>query len=128
MEQPMSIVRLGVTDLKRSREFYERLGWPKSMAKAEGIVSFQTAGMALALCPRHELAKDANVAADGQGFVPILGKRQARLNKLRLGVEEDRSVAAMGHDPERRTGYGAIHFHCHLNWIEKVAVAVDDEC
>jgi hypothetical protein len=57
MEQPMSIVRVGVTDLKRSREFYERLGWRKSMAKAEGIVSFQTAGMALALCPRHELAR-----------------------------------------------------------------------
>ena len=54
------------------------------------------------------------------------GKRG--LNKLRLGVEEDRSVAAMGHDPERRTEYGAIHFHCHLNWIEKVAVAADDEC
>src|ERR1700732_3042989 len=66
--QPMSIVTLSVTDLKRSWEFYERLGWRKSMAKAEGIVSFQTAGMALALCPRHELAKDANVAADGQGL------------------------------------------------------------
>jgi|ERR1700721_2859152 len=38
------------------------------MAKAEGIVSFQTAGMALALCPRHELAMHANVAADGQGL------------------------------------------------------------
>jgi hypothetical protein len=54
-------------------------------------------------------------------------KGKPGLNKLSLGVEEDRSVAAVGQDPERRTGYGAIHFHCHLNWIEKVAVAVDDE-
>lgn len=52
MEQPMSIVTLGVTDLKRSREFYQRLGWRKSMAKAEGIVSFQTAGMGPCLVPK----------------------------------------------------------------------------
>jgi len=68
MEQRLSIVTLGVVDLKRSREFYERLGWRKSMAKAEGVVFFQAGGMALALFPKHELAKDANIAADGQGF------------------------------------------------------------
>jgi hypothetical protein len=68
MEQRVSIVTLGVADLKRSREFYERLGWRRSMAKAEGVVFFQAGGMALALYPRHELAKDAHIAADGQGF------------------------------------------------------------
>ena len=64
MEQRVSIVTLGVADLKRSREFYERLGWRRSMAKAEGVVFFQAGGMALALYPRHELAKDANIAAE----------------------------------------------------------------
>ena len=68
MEQRVSIITLGVADLKRSREFYERLGWQRSMAKAEGIVFFQAGGMALALFPRHELAKDANVAPEGNGF------------------------------------------------------------
>jgi uncharacterized protein len=68
MEQPVSLVTLGVAELKRSREFYERLGWRRSMAKAEGVVFFQAGGMALVLYPRHELAKDANIAADGQGF------------------------------------------------------------
>ena len=38
------------------------------MAKAEGVVFFQAGGMALRLFPRQELAKDANVAADGRGF------------------------------------------------------------
>ena len=38
------------------------------MAKAEGIVFFQAGGMALALFPRDELAKDANVAPEGNGF------------------------------------------------------------
>jgi predicted lactoylglutathione lyase len=73
MEQRVSIVTLGVTDLKRSREFYERLGWRRGMsaAEADGIVFFQAGGMALALYPRHELAKDANVASEGQGFNAI---------------------------------------------------------
>jgi uncharacterized protein len=68
MEQRLSIVTLGVADLNRSSEFYERLGWRRSTAKSDGIVFFQAGGMALALYPRHELAKDANVAAEGQGF------------------------------------------------------------
>jgi uncharacterized protein len=68
MEQRVSIVTLGVTELKRSREFYERLGWRRSMASTEGIAFFQAGGMALALYPRHELAKDANIAPDGHGF------------------------------------------------------------
>jgi hypothetical protein len=68
MEQRVSIITLGVADLARSREFYERLGWRRSMAKAEGIVFFQACGLAVALYPRHELARDANVAADGHGF------------------------------------------------------------
>jgi hypothetical protein len=38
------------------------------MANAEGIVFFQTGGIALALFPRHDLAKDANVSPDGDGF------------------------------------------------------------
>lgn len=68
MEQRVSIITLGVSDLARSSEFYERLGWRRSMANTEGIVFFQAGGMALALYPRHELAKDANVAGDGHGF------------------------------------------------------------
>lgn len=68
MEQRMSIVTLGVRDLNRSREFYERLGWRRSLTKREGIAFFQMGGMALALYPRQDLAKDANTAADGEGF------------------------------------------------------------
>jgi len=68
MEQRVSIVTLGVKDLDRSREFYERLGWRRSMADNEGIVFFQVGGIALALYPRNELVKDANVGVDGHGF------------------------------------------------------------
>jgi predicted lactoylglutathione lyase len=68
MEQRVSLITLGVADLHRSRDFYERLGWKRSNAKAEEIVFFQAGGMALALYPRVSLAKDANVSPDGEGF------------------------------------------------------------
>jgi hypothetical protein len=68
MEQRISIITLGVEDLKRSTEFYERLGWRRSKASSEGITFFQAGGMALALYPRSELAKDANVTPHGDGF------------------------------------------------------------
>lgn len=78
MEQRVSIVTLGVADLDRSRKFYERLGWRRSMANTEGVVFFQAGGMALALYPRTELAKDANISAAGQGFGGIALAYNAR--------------------------------------------------
>jgi uncharacterized protein len=71
MEQRVSVITLGVTDLERSRAFYERLGWKRSMVSAEGVAFFQTGGMAVALYPREELAKDAGVDAQGSGFAGI---------------------------------------------------------
>lgn len=71
MEQRLSIVTLGVSNLEHSGEFYERLGWRRSSASSEGITFFQAGAIALALYPRQELAKDANISADGHGFTGI---------------------------------------------------------
>jgi uncharacterized protein len=68
VESRISIITLGVADLDRSRSFYERLGWPRCMTKADGIAFFRAGGMVLALYPRHELAKDADLSDDGKGF------------------------------------------------------------
>jgi hypothetical protein len=78
MEQRVSIVTLGVADLERSRAFYERLGWRRSLAQAKGVAFFQAGGMALALYPRLELAKDANISPDGHGFSGIALSFNAR--------------------------------------------------
>lgn len=78
MEQRISIVTLGVANLERSRQFYERLGWKRAVASNESIIFFQTGGMALALYPRDELAKDANVAVEGQGFCGVTIAYNAR--------------------------------------------------
>ena len=68
MNQYLHIVTLGVNDLEASRKFYvETLGWKLSRPQ-EGIVFFQAGGVVLALFPREELAKDAQIPADGDGL------------------------------------------------------------
>jgi catechol 2,3-dioxygenase-like lactoylglutathione lyase family enzyme len=71
MEQRISLITLGVSNLERSGKFYERLGWRRAVASAEGIIFFQAGAMALALYPRSHLAKDAHVPPDGHGFAGI---------------------------------------------------------
>ncbi|MEQ8177772.1 MAG: VOC family protein [Amphiplicatus sp.] len=61
MEQRISLVTLGVTDLARSRRFYEELGW-RPLDGPEGVVFFQLQGMMFALWSRDELAKDAGLS------------------------------------------------------------------
>jgi hypothetical protein len=71
MEQRLSLITLGVTDLVLSRRFYEEaLGWTVDEAQ-EGILFFQLNGLILGLFPRSGLAKDANVADPGCGFPGI---------------------------------------------------------
>jgi predicted lactoylglutathione lyase len=58
MDQRVTLITLGVRDLERARGFYERLGWKRSMKKAEGVAFFQVGSLGLALWPREDLAKD----------------------------------------------------------------------
>ncbi len=95
MEQRVSIITLGVADLERSTEFYERLGWRKAMAKAEGVVFFQTGGMVLALYPRTELAKDAKITPEGHGFCGISLAYNARTrNEVDAVLAEAQAASA----------------------------------
>ncbi|CUW39073.1 putative Glyoxalase/bleomycin resistance protein/dioxygenase [Magnetospirillum sp. XM-1] len=68
MEPRISLITLGVADLERARAFYERLGWRRKVAAAQGVAFFQMGGMALSLYPRAELAADARLPAEGGGF------------------------------------------------------------
>lgn len=67
----MSVVTIGVFDLDRSQEFYERgLGW--TLGSAEGQIRFfQLNGLILALYPRDALAEDAQVSSTENGFAGI---------------------------------------------------------
>ncbi len=72
MNQRLSLVTLGVTDLARARAFYEALGWRSNSKPEEGVVFFQSAGMVLALWGRAELAADSGtVDSCGWGGVTL---------------------------------------------------------
>jgi uncharacterized protein len=107
MEQRVSLITLGVTDLKRSGEFYERLGWRRSMAPAEGILFFQAGGLALALYPREELAKDANVAPEGHGFKAIsLAYNVRHRSEVEAVLQEARAAGATVVKPAQEAFWG----------------------
>jgi uncharacterized protein len=65
MEPRVSLVTLGVSDLARSRAFYEALGWRSDSKPEEGVVFFQSGGMVFGLWSRDELAKDSEVVDNG---------------------------------------------------------------
>jgi len=66
VEQRVSIVTLGVSDVARARRFYEALGWRGQ--EIEETVFFQAGGQALVLWSRAKLAADAGIEDDGSAF------------------------------------------------------------
>jgi catechol 2,3-dioxygenase-like lactoylglutathione lyase family enzyme len=64
----MSIVTLGVSDVRRAAAFYVELGFPVHRDVGGDHVMFRMEGTWLALYPRELLAKDATVFASGGGF------------------------------------------------------------
>ncbi len=134
MDQRMSIITLGVADLKRSREFYERLGWKKSSASSEAIVFFQAGGMALALYLRHELAKDARIDAEGHGFRAITIAYNARTREeVDAVLAEAKAAGASVAKPAEEAFWGGYSgyfadpdgFLWEVAWNPHFAIAAD---
>jgi hypothetical protein len=65
VEQRLSLITLGVSDLARARAFYEALGWKSGAAPADDVVFFQAGCMIVALWDRARLAEDTVVEDDG---------------------------------------------------------------
>jgi catechol 2,3-dioxygenase-like lactoylglutathione lyase family enzyme len=67
----LTVVTLGVSDMRRSIAFYEALGFARRMrATGEEVAFFETGGAVLALYPWSRLAEDAALADQPrpQGF------------------------------------------------------------
>jgi predicted lactoylglutathione lyase len=70
MKPKIGLITLGVKDVKKSREFYKALGFklrPEDKEDSE-MIMFPAEGTWLGLYPWDELAKDAQVNAEGSGF------------------------------------------------------------
>ena len=61
MDQRLSVVTLGVSDLARARAFYEGLGWETRAEPDDEVVFFQAGGMIVGLWDRARLAADSAV-------------------------------------------------------------------
>src|SRR5215468_187545 len=72
MEQRISLVTLGVTDLRRARSFYEAMGWSKAQQPDNEVCFFQAGGMVFGLwtalgghgAPGIELAHNVRTPED----------------------------------------------------------------
>jgi catechol 2,3-dioxygenase-like lactoylglutathione lyase family enzyme len=101
MEQRLSVVTLGVTDLARSRAFYEALGWTTGAEPDDDVVFFQSGGMVFALWGRSQLAEDSGVN-EGEGWGGI-----TLAHNVRSQSEVDSAMseaAAAGATIARRAG------------------------
>ena len=69
MDCRVTVVTLGVSDLERSRHFYENgLGWKPAKGSDDNIVFFSAGAVILALYPLSRLAADAALVPSGGGF------------------------------------------------------------
>ena len=79
MEQRVSLITLGVTDLGQARAFYEALGWETGAQPDDDVVFFQAGGMIVALWDRRSLAEDS-VVSDSGGWGGITLAHNVRSN------------------------------------------------
>jgi uncharacterized protein len=65
MQQRLSLVTLGVSDLDRARGFYQALGWKTGAEPGDDVLFFQSGGMIVAIWDRARLAQDSGVEDPG---------------------------------------------------------------
>lgn len=107
MEQRLSLVTLGVADLARARDFYEKgLGWTRGNSEAE-VAFYQLGGMILALWSREALADDAERSSVGSGFTGF-ALAYNTCSRDEVAAVLDEAVAAGGTlvKPARDTDWG----------------------
>jgi catechol 2,3-dioxygenase-like lactoylglutathione lyase family enzyme len=99
MEQRLSLVTLGVSDVARARAFYEALGWSGESPDGS-IVWFQAGGMIVSLWDRASLAADSAVV-DGGGWGGVtLAHNVASPEDVDRVIEEARVAGAtIGREP-----------------------------
>lgn len=68
MEQRVSVLTIGASDLSAMRNFYEQiLDW-KPIAANKDIVFYKMNGFLFSICKRPDLAKFIGISSEGNGF------------------------------------------------------------
>ena len=71
MQPRLTLVTLGVADMRRARRFYETLGFKASAASQDSVTFFDAGGVVLGLFGRAALAEDAHVKDSPAGFSAV---------------------------------------------------------
>src|SRR3954468_21439179 len=111
MEQRLSLVTLGVRDLKNARAFYEALGWKTGADPADDVVFFQAGGIVVALWDRALLAEDSTVAdSGGWGGITLAYNVNSRQEADDLIEEARQAGPTIGREPAKTFwgGYSAV--------------------
>ena len=100
VKQRVSLITLGTPDLRRSRAFYEAMGWETNASPDDDVVFFQAGEMVVALWDRARLAEDSRVGDGGGwgGVTPALNLGSpAEVDEV---IEEARAAGAtIGREP-----------------------------
>jgi predicted lactoylglutathione lyase len=106
MEQRISLITFGVTDVPRARAFYEALGWEVGSQPDDDTVFFQAGGMIVGLWDRAKLAQDSEVEDNGGwgGITPAYNVR-SRDEVDAVIAEARKAGATIGREPAE-TFYG----------------------
>ena len=111
MEQRLSLITLGISDLDRAKKFYEALGWQTGAAPDDDVAFFQAGCMVFALWDRGKLAEDSAVA-EGSGWGGItLAYNTRSQEEVDHVIEEARKAGAtIGREPAETFwgGYSGI--------------------
>jgi predicted lactoylglutathione lyase len=94
MEQRVSLITIGVSDLGRSRAFYEALGWTPAAGPADDVVFFQTGDIVFGLWSRANLAEDSGVEDSGGWGGVTLAHNVGSPAEVEMVIEEARAAGA----------------------------------
>jgi uncharacterized protein len=100
MDQRLSLITLGTSDLDRARRFYEGLGWSSGAEEGDDVVFFQTGCMVVALWDRAELAEDSAVTDPGGWGGVTLAYNTRSNDEVDQVIEEARTAGGtIGREP-----------------------------
>jgi uncharacterized protein len=111
MQQRLTLITLGVSDVERARRFYEGLGWSTGAEEGDDVVFFQAGGMVVALWDRAKLAEDSAVSDSGGWGGVTLAYNTRTPNEVDSVIEEARAAGGtIGREPGETFwgGYSAV--------------------
>jgi uncharacterized protein len=116
MDQRMSLITLGVSDLPRARAFYEALGWHTNAGPDDDVVFFQAGCMVVALWDRARLAEDSGVDDNGGWGGITLAYNTRSPAEVDAVIEEARSAGgAIPREPGETFWGGYSGMFCDLD-------------